>query len=437
MSEKAIRPEDVFTPRASDVNPHSYISRPDLEDELRICLRMPKHIVIHGESGTGKSWLYKKVLTELGYHFEVANMGLCASAGSISEVLARTIAGEFEAEKKSIHEVNGGVPGILGGKLTTEARSTLSFDPFLVAIEALSNRAQYRSACLIFDNLEQVVLSDVLVQELAGLLLLVDDHKFASKGVKILLVGTSNEIRSLINGAAFSNTIANRLVEIPEVSRLTQTQSLELSKKGLMTLLGCEFNHEGNVDDFEEEEKRFWKLISYHSDRIPQYLQELCLYVAIEASKRSWTLSVSVFLVGLGKWVRSSLVKDLARIEANLNYRGAKIGRRNQVIFCLGECNKYDFNRNDIEEIVAREFPGNCVGSANNIGKELASLSKGSHPIIARSPKNSYYRFNDPKFRIVIRWLMQKDVNSGAIVLRDFESALGLWKGGAPKLEKK
>jgi predicted GTPase len=55
------RPEEVFTPRSSDVNRRSYVPRPELEEELTEGLTESQHLIIFGESGNGKSWLYKKV----------------------------------------------------------------------------------------------------------------------------------------------------------------------------------------------------------------------------------------------------------------------------------------------------------------------------------------------------------------------------------------
>ena|ERR1700736_1401209 len=56
--------EEVFTPRKADVNEDMYVERKDLEEALKSRLFGSQHIVIHGESGCGKSWLYKKVLAD-------------------------------------------------------------------------------------------------------------------------------------------------------------------------------------------------------------------------------------------------------------------------------------------------------------------------------------------------------------------------------------
>ena len=45
-------------------------------------MRSPKHVVIHGESGCGKSWMYKRVFLEDNVLFQVINLGRASSSGS-------------------------------------------------------------------------------------------------------------------------------------------------------------------------------------------------------------------------------------------------------------------------------------------------------------------------------------------------------------------
>ena len=68
---------DVFTPRRTDVNREIYVDRPDHEKELSRALKGSLHTIVYGESGSGKSWLYKKVLEDLQAEIATAN---CANA---------------------------------------------------------------------------------------------------------------------------------------------------------------------------------------------------------------------------------------------------------------------------------------------------------------------------------------------------------------------
>ena len=77
------KPEEVFTPKGSVVNAEMYIERPELENALEKAIRKPKHIIIHGESGSGKTWLYKNLFKKLDINYEVLNATTVITFGSI------------------------------------------------------------------------------------------------------------------------------------------------------------------------------------------------------------------------------------------------------------------------------------------------------------------------------------------------------------------
>jgi hypothetical protein len=80
-------PNKIFTPRASVVNNEMYVHRRDLEKVFRQYLKINKHIVMYGESGTGKSWLYKKILTDNKYKYYTVNMANVSRLGSIDAAI--------------------------------------------------------------------------------------------------------------------------------------------------------------------------------------------------------------------------------------------------------------------------------------------------------------------------------------------------------------
>jgi predicted ATPase len=83
------QPEEVFTPRANKVNIDMYVARDRLERRLVNALKSKRYIVIHGESGNGKTWLYKKVFDQIGCHFEVINLANFHQYGSIEKTLEK------------------------------------------------------------------------------------------------------------------------------------------------------------------------------------------------------------------------------------------------------------------------------------------------------------------------------------------------------------
>lgn len=420
-----LRPEDVFTPRASAVNLKTYISRPDLERALELALRLPKHVVIHGESGAGKTWLYKKILGDLDYYHEVANMGLCSASGSVSDVLKNTICRELTSSVDNARTADGGVPGLAKLSAAQTEKNQHFHDAFYAAISAVRLRAREKPACLIFDNLEQVTQRPELINELAGFLLLLDDERYANKHVRTMLVGTSAEIRAFISQVKVSGPVANRITEIPEVSRLTDLQAEKFVAHGLFDLLGCEVGYLAE-DDLEKSMRQISALIGFHSDRIPLHIQDLCFYVACGAESNNWLITESLILEAIKTWIKTSLVADISRVQHNLNSSVTKIGRRNQVLFCLGKIIQYDFSATDVESAVKKHFPESSKSVALNIPKILADLATSEHPLIRKNPNSSQYRFIDPKYRIIVRWILKKN-DEGMITLRDFDNAIGLW----------
>jgi len=87
MFGKRFKPEEVFTPKGSVVNSQMYIQRPELENALAKAIRKPKHIIIHGESGSGKTWLYKSMFKKLDTNYEVLNAATVITLGSIEKAM--------------------------------------------------------------------------------------------------------------------------------------------------------------------------------------------------------------------------------------------------------------------------------------------------------------------------------------------------------------
>lgn len=81
MFKRRPHPENVFTPRAAEINTRMYIDRPTLETRLSQALRGTKYIVIHGESGNGKTWLYKRVFAKEKIFAQTLNLANVIALG--------------------------------------------------------------------------------------------------------------------------------------------------------------------------------------------------------------------------------------------------------------------------------------------------------------------------------------------------------------------
>ncbi|NID17249.1 ATP-binding protein [Luteibacter yeojuensis] len=420
--KEAVQPEAVFTPRANRVRSDMYIERPILEKALLRALRMSKHVVIHGESGAGKSWLYKRLFEAEDITYEVINLGRASSAGTILAVVESTLARNGIATRSGYSEEKKAAVKAFVAEGELSHSNMFAFpkqDAFEACLKAVRAKAgTKRKCCLVFDNLEHILDDPQLIKELVGLLLLVDDSNYAQYDVKILLVGTSNDIRSYITQASNSNTVTNRLMEIPEVARLSDDQARVLATRGFIEILGytIEPHREFNLKYYVNE-------IIYYADLIPQYLQDICLQIAFRAQENGNVIDFSAFDKGRHDWVRASLISELSVVEFNMNSRTTKIGRKNQVIYALGACKNYDLTSNEIELIIRREFPNSCKDVVLNVPQLLSELASSQKPLIRRTPRGDAYRFVDPKLRMIIRLKMTK-IAGEQLYLRPFDDSM-------------
>lgn len=396
-------PESVFTPRSPQINKEMYIDRPTIEERLKLALLGNKFIIIHGESGNGKTWLYKKVFEDKNVKFEIVNLASAILKDDVNSVFSEKL-GELEREKKEKTETNivsGARPWNVGVEVQNKTQN-ITFEKSHIAelFSEMRNRAGDHPAILVLDNFEQIEKSQKLVQQVASLLILVDDDYLSQFKVKIMIVGVPNNIRSLISKSSNASTISNRLVEIPEVARLSREQSVQLLKRGLEEKLGIE-NCFGN-DLYEK--------MSWVTDCIAQHLHELGLAVAYNAIENGRKVDAVVLDKSIHDWASDSISSDCEVIERLMNSRETKLGRKNQTLYSIGLCDKNDFKYTDIEKILSSEF--DVKGVTLNVSQILSEFSTSDNPIISRTTRGANtYRLVSPKYRMAIRSMLIKENN--------------------------
>jgi hypothetical protein len=363
-------PSTVFTPKG-DTLTEMYVARPVLEEAFRKALESPKSIVLHGESGSGKTWLYKKTFVDAGVIYRTANLGRASSLGSIANVLETMIARESPHILDEITEAKEAKASafVLEGQLSSQrSYRTRRLDVFEEALASVRAVAGRKPAVLVFENIEQILNKPELIQELGSYLLLVDDASYSKQKVKILLVATASDVRSYLAGTSNANTIINRIYELPEVARLTPVQAERFVIKGLFELLGY------RAIESELSRSKFVEDVLWFTDRIPQYLHELCLEIALAAESSGRAIGLDKFREGLVSWIRSSMISEVSTIEANLTSKQTVKQRKEQVLYAMGRCVDQDFDFQKIEEIVRKQFRGSCDGIKLNVSQALGKL---------------------------------------------------------------
>lgn len=393
------KPETIFTPRSAEVNSEMYVARPGLEKALQTALRGNLHMIIHGESGTGKSWLYKKTFRDAGVPFIVANLANASRLGSIAAELKNLVDREGSAVKTAYEEEKSAeISAVLAkAELSHTGQYEIGqMEPFEGCLSYLRNRAKSTPAVLVFDNLE-AAFTDPLLKELADLLILCDDERYAKYKVKILIVGVPSGVKEYFYKTPHHATVANRLTELPEVSRLERGECELLVKRGLTEKLRY------SVPELDEVLHH----VAWISDRVPQMVHEYCLELAF-LCEESHTVTNAQVSEADNEWLSKSQYYAYSVVESHMNERDTKAGRRNQTLYALALSEGEQFKAPDVEDIVRKEFPASTNNTALNVPQMLSQLSTGERPLIRRSPKGDAFTFSDPRYRMVLRAMLNK-----------------------------
>jgi hypothetical protein len=402
MFGRRLAVNEVFTPRRTDVNREVYVERPDLEKELRRALAGSLHTIIFGESGCGKSWLYKKVIADLDAYSLSANCANALRFGSLTAEIKQVV--QLEAPKRlsgMAEEKSAGISAVIaeGGLTSTKSYEFAELDPLLECFRFMRDTAGRRLTVLIIDNLEMIFRSEALMSELASVITLLDDKRYAQYEVKLLIAGVPSGVKEYF--LATHASVANRVAEMSEVSSLSEQQVAALVKKGFVDLLKV---------DLDDETLKLWQR---HVARVTmgfaQHVQEYCEQLGYVVEDAGWVGTASQLIQADGHWLKRGLSEASERIASWMNERETKIGRRNQVLYVLGKIDKLVFSISEVETMLRTEFPKSTADTTLAVGQMLGELANGGKPIIKRSAKGSSYEFKDARFAMALRVLLQKD----------------------------
>lgn len=396
------KPTEVFTPKRHIVNDEMYITRPNLEKELSRAIDGTYHIIIHGESGSGKTWLYKKVLKELDCEFISINLPNASSRQSISEAFTMFLNQLSDVKKVGYNETKAAELNAVAAKGSvnhTTQYELVEKEPFLQCLEYVRRKAKKRKALIVFENLEAIFEDANLMRELGNLILLLDDDIYAAYDVKFLIVGTPSQIKEYFSNTENAASISNRLEEIPEVEKLDKRQVESFVQKGFVDKL----HFQGDSNHLKTlKEDVYWSTLG-----IPQRMHEYCLKLAYALEDNDWELNENVLKEAQISWINQSFTMNYSNIELLMNSNETRVQRKNQVLFALGQVNNENFKYTDIEEIVKKEFPSTS-NVKMNISQVLSEISSHEKSPIKKTIKGDSYTFIDPKIQMCLRLMLIK-----------------------------
>lgn len=390
--------ENVFTPRSANVNSEMYICRPFLENELREKMRNTQHIIIYGESGCGKSWLYKKVLKDQGVYYKTVNLALASTYNGINKLLENLANNERPTKDSFEENINADLKVVLadaGAAHKNHYVMNIKHGLFRY-LDVFFNK---QGGFLCFDNLEAIFHRPQLMEELGNLIILLDDEEFASYHVKFIISGVPSGVLTYFSKEKNLSTISSRIVELPEVKPMDDLQTELLLKKGFCDKLKVKFKSDNDRSDM-------FNHIKFITSGIPQAIQEYSLILAIKIESNNWYYDKSLLFKADQSWVRDSLYANYQAIEDLMNSENTRIGRRNQVLYCLGKINTKSFTTVQIQRLMLREFESTSKGKSINISIPLGDIADYKTPFIKK--KGNLFYITDWKSILCIRTILYK-----------------------------
>lgn len=392
---------DVFTPRHPTVNSSMYVERKQLETALIRSIKGSMHSFLFGESGNGKSWLYKKAFNDKKVTYVVAN---CANA-SIKDSVIEEIYSVCQEAGKSIKTgyTETKKAELLGAGLAHEGDyEIIQEDKLLTSFKKLHQKANKKRAVIVLDNVETIFDNEKLMGELSDVIILLDDARYAQYNVKFLLVGVPHEVMQYFSSAKNSSSVANRIEELYRVAGLDYPQVRLFVRKGLEEFL--------DVLMTKEQAKVLSRHIFDITLGVPQRIHEYCSSLAYEIEDNGWIYEENLIDVADHRWLTKGLRGCYTIIDSHLNSDETSDGRRNQVIYSLARITTHQLDTTGVGGIISEEFPNTAPESNSGIGQVLANLSKGENPILKRISNSGGYVVTDPRHLMCIKVMLYKDV---------------------------
>lgn len=394
---------EVFTPRNSEVNTKMYIEREALEKELFRSIKGSMHSFLFGESGNGKSWLYKKVFADKNIEYVVANCARASMKKSLVDEIYSVCVQNGTSQKVSYTETKkAGVKAIGTAEISHQGSYEIKQEDKLIeAFIALNQRSSSKPVVIVLDNVETIFKNEELMSELSDIIILLDDSRYSQYNVKFLIVGVPNQVLEYFSSAKNPSSVGNRIQEISRVAGLVPGQVVTFCENG--------FQHHLKVNIGETQLKRLARHVFDITLGVPQRIHEYCEGLSYIIEDNKWIYQATLLDLADHNWLRKGLRENYSVIEAFLNSDETANGRRNQVIYALGRIAHHQVNTDTIGEQIKKEFPNNSPRSKSGIGQVLSNLAKGDKPVLKKVAHSSSYSLTDPRYLMCIRIMLHKD----------------------------
>ena len=343
---------EVFTPRSSEVNLKTYVPRLDLERALLRSVQGSMHSLLFGESGNGKSWMYKKVLDQNHILDRVANCANASRLKSITSEIVGALTESGRSQKVGYTENKEATVKalVLEGKLVHQSQYKIQLsEPLEQAFSDFRHQVGDGTAVIVLDNLESIFGNSERMDELADIIILLDDQRYAKYKLKLLIVGVPNGVLEYFAKTKNLEFVANRLEELPKVGGLAPAMVATLVKTGFNDLLRFNIGTMA-LDDIAQH-------IHHVTLGVAQRVQEYCEKLAYQIDDNRKSFNSELLKKADSNWLLLGMRQGYTVVESHLNSKRTTIARRNQVIYCIGKIKKHQIDSGNVIDILKEEFP--------------------------------------------------------------------------------
>ncbi|PHO05118.1 hypothetical protein CSC82_03845 [Rhodobacteraceae bacterium 4F10] len=379
-----------------------YINRPKQEKALRNAVRTGYNIVIYGDSGCGKSWLYKKVFRDDDIYFTVFDFKDCRTEDDIDLQILDLLSDyeEWEHHEKvesrslDIKPVRVGV-----GEQAENKFKKNETQPYMRLLSAIRKAAKKKRAFLVFENLEYAIDKPDVVERIRSMLLGLDDLRAGAFEVKICLVGVPSDIKDVLSDGNRHQTISNRMYEIPEVGILDRKSVDLLITRGLEQEL--EFSFESKAYCLSK--------IAFVTYQTPQYLHDVCLHVAFNAEDSLHRINPDTIDDALEEWIMSKASQSAEFIRSIVLYDRSVKQAKAKIIYAISRLNKHYFSAKDVNDALEKDFPQTLGKGKIQTLRYLRNLSDGNNKFLKCDGERLLFRVSTPYLRSCLRICLKKN----------------------------
>ena len=395
------------------MNSVMYVNRPEHEDALRRGVQTGYNLVVFGDSGCGKSWLYKKVFKDEDIFYQIVDFSGAENVDDVDIQMLEIVSEyeewtEKERKETSSTDIKPSRIGIGKEHETTFERNEKS--PFIRLLSAIRGFAGKRTSYLVLENLEYILDRPDIVRKIQMMLLALDDPNIGQHNVQICLVGVPSEIKEILADGNRYQTISNRVYEVPELTRI------ERRSVDLLVVRGLEQELEYNF-----ESKTFCcGRIAFVTYQIPQYVHDVCLHVALRAEDQLNTVDPDTVDEAVQDWIRSNSRQGIEFIRKWIMADRSAKGVRAKTMFAISRLDKHFFEASDVTDVLRKEFPKTFGDSKIQTLRTLRTMTAGDDKFLKCDAERQLFRVSTPHLRSALRVCLKKKIRDEGVEVRKF-----------------